>query len=216
MLGGMTQRKLSLEERKAQILSAARTLFARKGYDKVTLDEIARRVGISRPRIVQIFGSKERIYLAIAESAYESHPMDRDLAEPIARKDDFGVFYAFAEHILRHTSNQEEREIFKILLYARLREDRFHRIHFRKKDTLMISRLADYVRDRVEQGAFRKMDPRVIIYSYQAMVTSLAMYKGVFKEMDFVTVDELSKACASIFLEGISSARDKSTGDSGP
>jgi AcrR family transcriptional regulator len=204
----MTQRKLSLEERKAQILDAARTLFARKGYDKVTLDEIARRVGVSRPRILQIFGSKEKIYLAIAESAYESHPMDRDLAEPIAREDDYGVLYAFAEHILRHTSNQEERDIFKILLYARLREDHFHRIHFHKKDTLMISRLADYVRKRVEEGAFREMDPRVIIYSYQAMVMSLAMYKGVFNEMDFVTVDELSKSCASIFLKGILSTED--------
>jgi AcrR family transcriptional regulator len=209
----MSQRKLPLEERKAQILDAARTLFASRGYDKVTLDDIARRVGISRPRIVQIFGSKERIYLAIAESAYKSHPMDRDLAEPIARKDDYGVFLAFAEHILRLTAKQEETEIFKILLYARLREDRFHRIHFHTKDTLMISRLADYVRERVEEGAFRKMDPRVIIYSYQAMVTSLAMYKGVFKQMDFVTVDELSRSCATIFLEGISSGRDDSTGD---
>jgi AcrR family transcriptional regulator len=209
----MTQRRLSLEERKAQILEAARTLFARNGYDKVTLDDIAEQVGISRPRIVQIFGSKEKIYLAIAESAYESHPMDRDLAEPMARKDDFEVFYAFAEHILRHTSKQEETEIFKILLYARLREDRFHRIHFQEKDTLMISRLADYVQERVEEGAFQAMDPRVITYSYQAMVTSLAMYKGIFKKMDFVTVDELSKVCASIFLEGITSKDDDSPGD---
>ena len=209
----MTQRKLSLEERKAQILDAARTLFARKGYDKVTLDDIARRVGVSRPRIIQIFGSKEKIYLAIAESAYLTHPMDRDLADFIARKDDYGVFYAFAEHILRHTSSKEDREIFKILLYARLREDHFHRIHFRKKDTLMISRLADYVRERVEEGAFRNMDPRVIIFSYQAMVMNLAMYKGVFNEMDFVTVDELSKDCASIFLAGLLPTREDSTGD---
>jgi hypothetical protein len=41
----------------------------------------------------------------------------------------------------------------------------------------------------------------------------LAMYKGVFKQMDFVTVDELSRSCATIFLEGISSGRDDSTGD---
>jgi len=203
----MKDGKRSLEERKAQILAAARTLFSQKGYDKVTLNDIAQRVGISRPRVVQIFGSKQKIYLAIAESAYEAHPMDRDLADPIARKDDFGVFYAFAEHILRHTSNREEREIYKILLYARLREDRFHRVHFHRKDSLMIGRIADYVRERVQDGAFKQIDPRVVIYSYQAMVMNLAMYKGVFNEMDFISIEELSKSCATIFLDGVSAQR---------
>ena len=203
----MAKEKLTIEKRRAQILAAARTLFAHKGYDRVTLDEIARRVGISRPRVLQIFGSKKSIYLAIAESAYEAHPMDRDLAAPIAEKDDYGVFYAFAKHILRHTSSREEIEITKILLYARLREDRFHKIHFHKKDSLMIGRLAEYVKGRVEDGSFEPMDPRIIIYSYQAMVFNLAMYKGLFKEMEFVEVDELSKACATIFLRGISSGK---------
>jgi len=206
-LKNMAKEKLTTEKRKAQIIAAARTLFAHKGYDKVTLDEIAGQVGISRPRIIQIFGSKQRIYLAIAESAYEAHPMDKDLAAPMADKDDHGVFYAFAKHILRYTSSREEIEIFKILMYGRLREDRFHKIHFHKKDTLMIGRLAEYVKERVEDGSFEPMDPRIIIFSYQAMVMNLAMYKGVFKEMDFVGVDELSRSCAAIFLRGISSGK---------
>jgi len=200
----MGRLKLSAKERKSQILAAARSLFAQKGYDKATLDDIARSVGISRPRVIQLFGSKRNIYLAIAESAYESHPMDKDLADPIARKDDFGVFYAFAAHILGHTTSREEQEIFKILLYARLRDDLFHRVHFHSKDTLMIGRLADYVRERIEEGAFKEMDPRVIIYGYQAMITNLAMYKGVLKQMEFVSVEQLSGDCARIFLEGIS------------
>ena len=44
----MIQRKLPLEERKAQILDAARTLFASRGYDNVTLDDIAGQAEVSR------------------------------------------------------------------------------------------------------------------------------------------------------------------------
>ncbi len=199
----MKHKKMSSEDRKAQILSAARTLFSKEGYAEVTLDDIAAQVGVSRPRIIQLFGSKRNIYETIAEAAYSSHPMDRDLAEPMANKDDFGVFRAFAAHILKHTVNREDREIFKILMYARLREDSFHRAHFHKKDTLMISRLAEYVEQRIRDGVFRNMDGRIIIYCYQAMISNLAIYKSVMKNMDFVSVEELSDECARIFLEGV-------------
>ncbi len=199
----MSRTKLSAEERKSQILAAARTLFAQKGYAEVSLDEIAKRVGVSRPRVIQLFGSKQNIYEAIVEAAYAAHPMDQDLADPITRKDDVAVFEGFARHILKHTEDREDREILKILMYARLREDPFHRTHFHKKDTLMISRLTDYASERIQDGVFRKVDPRTLIYCYQAMVSNLAIYKNVLGQMDFVTIEELSRECARIFLEGI-------------
>ncbi|MBE9570138.1 MAG: TetR/AcrR family transcriptional regulator [Proteobacteria bacterium] len=197
------QKKLSSEDRKTQILNAARSLFAKKGYNKTTLDDIANHMCISRPRVIQLFGSKRGIYEAIAKIAYQAHPMDKDLAEPIQEKNDFVVFKAFASHILHHTAKREDREMFKILMYARLKEDHFHRVHFHKKDTLMISRLSDYVRERIQEGAFKEMDHRTIIYAYQDMISNLAIYKNVLKEMEFVNIDELSRDCARIFLEGI-------------
>lgn len=195
--------KLSSVDRKLQILSVARTLFANQGYAGTTLDDIAQKAGISRPRVLQLFGSKQRIYETIAETAYRDHPMDQDLAEHIDRKNDFAVFEAFARHILQHTRKRAEREIFKILMDARLKDDRFHRVHFQRQDTLMISRLEEYVRQRIRDGVFREMDPRVIIYAYQAMISNLAIYKNVMKQMDFVTIEDLSSDCALIFLGGV-------------
>jgi AcrR family transcriptional regulator len=202
-INAMKSPKYSSEDRRNQILDAARSLFAKDGYSGVTLDDIASRVGISRPRVIQLFGSKRNIYEAIAEAAYQSHPMDKDLVDPIERKDDFEVFRAFAAHILEHTTNKEDREIFKILMYARLKEDRFHQVHFHKKDTLMISRLTEYVDERIKDGRFKDIDSRTIIYCYQAMISNLAIYKNVMKKMDFVTIQELSRYCARIFLDGV-------------
>ena len=194
---------MSSEDRKAQVLSVARTLFAKKGYAEATLDDIARKAGISRPRIIQLFGSKQGVYEMIAETAYSSHPMDKDLATPIQRKDDLAVFEAFAFHVLHHTQRQEERENLKILMHARLKEDHFHRIHFHKKDTLMISRLEEYVKRRTEEGVFIDINPQTVIYAYQAMVSNLAIYKNVMKKMYFVSIEELSRDCARIFLKGL-------------
>jgi len=196
-------KKLSSVNRRAQILDAARMLFAKKGYNETTLDDIANRVGVSRTRVIQLFGSKQGVYEAIAEIAYQSHPLDQDLEAPIKERNDFAVFKAFASHILQYTSKRRDREIFKILMYARLKEDHFHRAHFHKKDTLMISRLSDYVRERITEGALRPVDYRTVIYAYQAMISNLAIYKNVLKEMGFVSIDRLSSDCARIFLEGL-------------
>jgi AcrR family transcriptional regulator len=49
----MKPSKLAAKDRKAQILAAARSLFAKEGYAEVTLDDIARKVGVSRPRITK-------------------------------------------------------------------------------------------------------------------------------------------------------------------
>jgi AcrR family transcriptional regulator len=153
--------------------------------------------------VVQLFGSKLKIYEAIARTAYRSHPLDKDLAEAIERKDDFEVFRNFAFHIFRHTEKGADREIAKILMYARLREDQFHRVHFHEKDTLMIGRLSQYVSDRIEDGTFRPIDPRTVIFCYQAMISNLVIYKNVMRKMDFVSIEDLSRNCAAIFLEGL-------------
>ena len=67
----------------------------------------------------------------------------------------------------------------------------------------MISRLEDYVGDRMKDGVFKDMDPRVIIHAYQAMISNLAIYKNVMNQMEFVTISDLSRDCARIFLEGV-------------
>jgi hypothetical protein len=72
----------------------------------------------------------------------------------------------------------------------------------------MISYLADYVTKRVDEGVFRKMDPRTIIFCYQAMISNLAIYKNVMKRMEFVTVDALSEECARIFLQGVLATKE--------
>lgn len=196
-------KRLPAAQRREQILTAARTLFANRGYGETTLDAIAAEVGVSRARVVQLFESKEGVYRAIAEDAYRSHPMDRDLIEPMERLDDRAVFEAYARHILEHTAQPEEREILKILTYARLREDSFHREHFEQKDSLMISRLTDYVAQRMADGALRPADPKVVVYAYQAMLFNLALYKHSLNRMDFVDNDSLAEECARIFTLGL-------------
>src|SRR5947199_8505939 len=58
-----TERK-SKEERREEILDAALEVFAQKGLNGASTEEIARRAGISQPYIFRLFGTKKELYLA--------------------------------------------------------------------------------------------------------------------------------------------------------
>ena len=55
------------EERKNEILDVAEELFAEKGYDNASTNDIIARIGIARGTLYHHFGSKEEILDAIVD-----------------------------------------------------------------------------------------------------------------------------------------------------
>ncbi|GAB2910200.1 MULTISPECIES: TetR/AcrR family transcriptional regulator [unclassified Streptomyces] len=67
-----TYRRLSVEERRAQLLLAALGLFAHRAPDEVSLDEVAVAAGVSRPLVYRYFpGGRQQLYEAALGSAAE-------------------------------------------------------------------------------------------------------------------------------------------------
>ncbi|WP_424861993.1 TetR/AcrR family transcriptional regulator [Streptomyces sp. MMS24-I29] len=65
-------RRLSVEERRSQLLAAALTLFAHRAPDEVSLDEVAVVAGVSRPLVYRYFpGGRQQLYEAALRSAAE-------------------------------------------------------------------------------------------------------------------------------------------------
>ncbi len=52
-----------------RILAAAEDLFARQGYDAVSMNKIAERAGVSKANIFHHFSSKNALYLAVVRAA---------------------------------------------------------------------------------------------------------------------------------------------------
>ncbi|MFD0025349.1 TetR/AcrR family transcriptional regulator [Streptomyces sp. NPDC058382] len=66
-------RRLSVEERRTQLLGAALTLFAHRAPDEVSLDEVATVAGVSRPLVYRYFpGGRQQLYEAALRSAAEA------------------------------------------------------------------------------------------------------------------------------------------------
>jgi len=56
-------------ERRASILAAATRVFAEAGYQRTTMAQVARLVGVSEPVVFQNFGSKAAVFAAVIEEA---------------------------------------------------------------------------------------------------------------------------------------------------
>lgn len=75
----MTSR-LPREQRRAQVLDAARAVFVESGYYAAGMDDIAERAGVSKPVLYQHFPSKLDLYLALLDSGLESLLEATDIA----------------------------------------------------------------------------------------------------------------------------------------
>ena len=63
------------KERREQLLGVGRTLFAERGYDGTSVEEIASRAGVSKPVVYEHFGGKEGLYAVVVDREVQ-HLMD--------------------------------------------------------------------------------------------------------------------------------------------
>lgn len=65
-------RRLPQAERREQLIDVAEALFVEHGYAGVTMEDIARAAGVTRPLAYNHFGTKEGVFAACIERASEA------------------------------------------------------------------------------------------------------------------------------------------------
>jgi AcrR family transcriptional regulator len=63
-------------QRREQLVAVGRTLFAEKGFEATSIEEIAARAGVSKPVVYEHFGGKEGLYAVV---------VDREMADLLDR-----------------------------------------------------------------------------------------------------------------------------------
>src|SRR6195952_1396247 len=54
-------------ERREQLLDVGRSLFAEKGFEATSIEEIAARASVSKPVVYEHFGGKEGLYAVVVD-----------------------------------------------------------------------------------------------------------------------------------------------------
>ena len=75
--------RMTGKERREQLLNVARSLFAEKGFEGASIEEIAHRANVSKPVVYEHFGGKEGIYAVVVDREMQTllHEMSSALEE---------------------------------------------------------------------------------------------------------------------------------------
>ncbi len=200
----MKRTKEEAEETRKSVLDAALRVFSRKGYAAAALKEIAEEAGVTRGAIYHHFGSKAKLYIALADSASVQAWALVDLAI-----EEGGAFTEIISRIMIYHANLLEddpryRQVVMLTLTsaqasavpAALKGRQYH------EAKAAVDRVAGHFQMGIAQGELRAdLDP------YAGARAMLSLQNGLaylwLANPDAFSLKESAPALIDVFLKGI-------------
>lgn len=157
---GRTKKEVVQEFRTAEILEAARHVFARSGYNETTIDSIAEEAGVAKGTVYLYFPSKQDLFRAALRSGL-TELCERSLVEINSAPTVSERLRAFIGARLRYCS--ENRDFFRIYYteFASLKvRSSAAQPEFQDLYDLQVNLLQSLLDAGVQSGELRAMDTR--------------------------------------------------------
>jgi len=184
----------------SKIIATAEKLFSEKGYDRVSMREIAETAGISKGLIYYHFKDKEALYTELAREGIEA--LGSQLSQAIAvGKTPKEKIRIFIRNFYELVSSKEQ--LIKILARELASEEGEVSGYILKQCDEMITKLTSIVQEGINNGDFRSVDPRLTAVSLFGLATTFVSERLLFGEA--TPAEKLSEHLYSVFSEGISS-----------
>lgn len=167
------------EERRAQILAAATRVFVRDGLETARMDNIAHEAGLSVGGIYWYFKSKEAIVQSLLADMFDADL--RGLRAALGQ--DGSVSERLSGYVSASLAQTAEHSPLSNELYSLATRNEAARAHLREYLSEFRRLLADLIRQGIERGEFRPVDP------IQAALLLMSAYEG-FTELAMLGVPE--------------------------
>ena len=158
----------SADERREAILREGMRCFAAHGFSGTTTREVAARVGITEAALYRYYPSKESLYSAIIARKIQTPPLVELLADDATRRDDVAVFTGIARGVLERGAR--DPEFVRILFFTALESHELAAPLFASHVGPLREFVTSYVRQRIEDGAFRPIDPVLGARAFLGMI----------------------------------------------
>src|SRR5207237_1777957 len=201
------------DARRIQILQTAVQLFSQRGFRGTTTKEIARAAGVSEAMVFRHFATKEELYSAILDHKACLHddvdPLQK-VADAIARKDDRAVFEGMALDALdQHDCDPEFQ---RLLLHSALEQHELAHMFWEKFVRRVYQSLRVYIRQRQREGAFKNVEPFVIVRAFIGMIIHHSLNNNLWdreRQLLKISNQAAARAFTDILLNGVSLEKAK-------
>ena len=196
------RKKRITQRREKQILDAALLVFSRKGFDKATVPDIARKAGIAVGTIYNYYPGKRDLLIAITNK-YIIAPFAEFTANN-AGYTDAGFITAIMEN--RLIFGLEGLEKFLPLFIEMQRDPELRRRYSEKVLRPVMTMMEKLVASRIEAGAFRDVNPAVVTRAIGGMVIGfMLLYRveGDRSPIHGIDRKNLADELASLVFQGL-------------
>lgn len=186
-----TRIRLSSGERRNQLVEVGRAVFAEKGYDVASVEEIAERAKISKPIVYEHFGGKEGLYAVI---------VDREMDYVIER-----ITTAISQGTPRE---RVEGAVLAFLRYVKEQPDGFAVLSRSSSANAGMANLLAEVGERVGKvfaAEFKKAgyDPKAAPVYAQALIGMVTFVGQWWTENPKMSVDEVASHLVALSWMGL-------------
>ncbi len=208
--------RFSAEDRRNQILATATELFARQGFEGTTTRQIAERARVNEAIIFRHFPSKEELYWAVIEHQCQlSHGRADIEARLQSGTDDHETFVGIADDFLRR--REQDDRLGRLLLFTALENHGLSHRFFQTHIAQLYERIGEYIRERIDAGAFRATDPVLAARAFLGMLVYHFMIQELFGARNHLkkTRREVAEELVDIWLHGMISRDEHAAGSNG-
>lgn len=172
------------EDTKQKILVKALELFSIKGYDAVSVGEIAKAVGIKAPSLYNHFPSKQAIFEEIVEATAAQYEKDTDSIDIHVQnvKADVSEFMEITEQelfekvqwIFSYSIHNETISRFRrMMTIEQFRSPELAKLYSMRYVDRVVAYHAEIFRNLIAAGIIAEQDPDVLALMYMAPVVTL-------------------------------------------
>ncbi len=195
-MNGVRERK-KRETRKA-IVDAAVKLFAQKGFEQTSMDELAREAGVGKGTVYGYFATKNEIFLAYCEAeidfAFAALDRKRDEDAPLVEQ----LVALMLGQITYVTNNREFGRIFvRELLFPAENT----RLSSRELDMRYLDKLGEVLGRAQERGELAAESDLILLIAQLHALYMMAL--SVFYQGDLKTMDEAETFLQVVILQSL-------------
>lgn len=195
-----TTSRITSQERQASLIAAAASLFAAKGFNGTTTKEIAKAAGVSEALVFKYFPTKRTLYAAILAEKVTVSALLEAVDEAAKKRDDHRVFSLIASYRIRPGVDPT---LLRLLLFSALEGDELSDMFFGKHHMIFYEHVAAYVRTRIDEGAFRDVDPLLAARAFIGMVVHHRLLHEIFGVPMHRSHEDTVETYVELFLHGL-------------
>ncbi|HEX7867902.1 MAG TPA: TetR/AcrR family transcriptional regulator [Variovorax sp.] len=199
--------KVRTEARRNVILEAAVALFKELGYERSSMNELAKRLGGSKATLYGYFASKEELFRAVVQTVAVSH-----LAEAAAELQEVNETATLEAQLMRFgermlfvlTNDADALAVYRMVLAEAGRSDVGQQFQ-ESGPAEYIRTLGGFMDSAMKRGELRRMDPHVTALQFTTLITAETQARLFQVDPEPVSVEQihaLVQRAVEMFLFG--------------